>query len=442
MADDRREFEALLAAACEGVATPGQRRRLAELLRASPDLRAEYVGHMAMHGLLTWRAGLAGETPTAEPSGHPRFGRLGRGVAGAAVAAGLLVGAFIGRWPAAAAAVRVEVVSADAAETRPGERPIIPGETWPMTGLDLVAGRVSLRLESGVGLDVIAPAQMTFESDRRVLLAAGRLTADARDAGRDFAIVTESGEVVEQGTRFSVEATPGGDTGVVVFAGRVRTRTKDNPTVTFLDEGEAARFSAAGLGLKRWDQIALAVSAAGLADRPYAGVIRSVRDNLGGDDLRPFYGVVRRGMRPGALAYTDKPNPRWAPDPDADALPDWLAGADLVRTYHLFRQRQGYELRLTVNEPAAVYVLASASQPAPDWLATTFTETGTRIRVGPWHVALTDAPGAELGDDGLPYFAFDVWRAEVRDEVRLGPAGPAGPHTLMYGLAVKALADR
>jgi hypothetical protein len=353
------------------------------------------------------------------------------------IAAGLMVGLLIFGRPVSAGIVQVEVIRADDVVTNPEDPPVVVGELRPMSALNLRAGFVSLRLRSGVGLDVVAPAQLQFESDHRVRLVSGRLNADVGDANPAFTVVTNTGQVFEQGQRFSVEAIPGEDTGAAVFSGRLRTRLGPNRNYTFLDEGEAARFSAR-VGLRRWDQIALAAEAAGLADQPYTGVIRSVQDNLGNQKVRPFFGIVYRGMRSGALAFTDKPNPRWAPGPD-DTIPEWLHGADLIRTYHLFRQRQGYELRVAVTEPATVYVLFPHHQAVPNWLTASFEATGASLRVGPWHQALVAASGAEISEDGLPYFTFDVWRAVVHDEIQLGTAGPVHEHTLMYGVAVKAL---
>jgi hypothetical protein len=240
-----------------------------------------------------------------------------------------------------------------------------------------------------------------------------------------------------------VEADAQGESRVAVFSGEVKVRTGgDGQAFTTLREGEAVRFTALA-GLRRWTQVALAVDAAGLERTPADGVIESVRDNLGDEALHPFYGIVRDGMQPGALAFTDKPNPRWAPAP-SDVLPPDLLGADLVRTYHQFRFERDYALTVRLREAAAVFVLIDARQEAPAWLKRRFTNTGERVRVGPWMPSLAGVEGIEVGADGFPYLSFAVWRAEEpAGDVVLGPAHLGRPKDmpfpLMYGVAVKAL---
>jgi hypothetical protein len=317
------------------------------------------------------------------------------------------------------------------------------GEKLPLRELVLDSGFLRLRLENGVLLDLNGPLAAKFETGMRMRLVHGRMSADVGLQGKGFTVVTDAGETVDLGTRFGVEAEAQGESRVAVFSGEVKVRTGgDGNAFTTLREGEAVRFTALA-GLRRWTQVALAVDAAGLEQTPADGVIASVRDNLGDDALHPFYGIVREGLRPGALAFTDKPNPRWAPA-SGDVLPPWLLGADLVRTYHQFRLERDYALTVTLREAAAVFVLIDARQEPPAWLKQRFTDTGERVRVGPWMQSLAGAEGTELGADGLPYLSFAVWRAEAAaGDVVLGPAhlrrSKDMPFPLMYGVAMKAL---
>jgi hypothetical protein len=291
-------------------------------------------------------------------------------------------------------------------------------------------------------LDVSGPAAMCFEDAMRLRLLRGRLNADVGERGKGFTVLTDAGEVVDLGTRFGVEAGADGESRVAVFSGEVKVRSgAAGGEFTTLHEGEAVRFTALA-GLRRWTQVALAVDATGMERAPVEGVVAAVRDNLGDEELHPFYGVVRGGLRPGALAFTDKPNPRWAPGL-GDSLPAWLEGADLVRTYHQFRFQRGYELTLTLREAATVFVLFDSRQEPPTWLRERFEESGARVRVGPWMPGMAGAEGIEVADDGRPYLTFAVWRAEVpAGEFTLGPAHDRKdkklPFALMYGVAVKA----
>jgi len=319
------------------------------------------------------------------------------------------------------------------------------GSRVRLNEVKLVYGEVQMRLSSGVVLDVAAPVEMRFIDAMRVRLVHGRMSADVGERGKGFSVITDAGEVVDLGTQFGVESDAKGESRVAVFSGEVKVRTGGSGgEFTSIHEGEAVRFTALA-GLRRWTEVALAVDAAGLERTPREGVIASARDNLGREKLHPFYGIVHAGMHPGALAFTDKPNPRWAPMP-GETLPSWLQGADLVRTYHSFRHKRDYELTLTLRESADVSVLIDARQEPPAWLKERFTDSGARVRVGPWMASMTKSAGVEIGNDGAPYLSFAVWRTKAAaGELVLGPAHVeeaknAAP-VLMYGVAVKALAD-
>jgi len=233
---------------------------------------------------------------------------------------------------------------------------------------------------------------------------------------------------------------------VAVFSGQVKVRTgaaQEGHAFTTLNEGEALRFTKRD-GMQRWPQVALAAEALGLVSQPKEGVLSEVRDNLGNDGLRPFYGVVVGGMRPGAFAFIDKPNPRWAPLP-GDEFPDALAGADLIRTYLQFRHKQSYELTLTLREAARVFVLIDTTQTPPEWLVARFKKMPNRVRVGPGSPRKSGEDGYETGPDGRPYRWCDVWSAESpAGEFKLGPARTVSSETppTMYGVAVKALTPK
>ena len=313
------------------------------------------------------------------------------------------------------------------------------GASIALQQFSLAEGFVELSLDSGVKIQLFAPVEAEFENNMKMRLIAGRMSADVGPGGEGFTVLTDAGEVIDLGTRFGIEADRNGEARVAVFSGAVQVRPKNASTgqasVT-LTEGQAARFSVLA-GLRRWEQVALAAKAAGLASRDYAGIVSRVRDNRGDATLHPFYGIVQGGMQPGALLYTDKPHPRWATD---RPMPEWLRGADLIRTYNQFRHKRSFALTLTLREPAEVYVLAEAAQRPPDWLINEFSKIAVQMMAGPFQQGIAKRPGAERDQDGLPWFTFDVWKKTVPSgEVILGPARTEKDSltTLMYGLAVK-----
>tara|TARA_A100001391_G_scaffold61681_2_gene38446 strand:- start:814 stop:1806 length:993 start_codon:yes stop_codon:yes gene_type:complete len=321
------------------------------------------------------------------------------------------------------------------------ESPLRVGDQLKLTDIQLQSGTLTMMLASGVRLELVTPVEATFESNMRLRLVAGCLSANLGENGKGFTVVTDAGEVVDLGTEFGIEADRSGESRVAVFSGSVEfhpaMRSNSGEFVT-LTEGEALRFSARG-GHERWQQISLAADRTGLTGIPSSGVVREVDDNLHDGELRRFYGVVRGGMKPGALAFTDKENPVWTSMP-GEPFPSWLEGAGLIRTYYRVSYFKRFELSLVLNGPADVYLLVAPNE-VPDWLQSQFEPTGTRLHTGPWHREISNHPDAESGPDGI-YMTFEVWKKSVgKGELKLGPPPdrkPAGMHSTMYGVAVKA----
>jgi len=441
----------------DGIASAEEVARLQAALREEAALRKVFLDYVQIDSGLAALAALAAARGTLDvPDAARSASALRRGprswfraraaILGATVAIALAAGVALSGWMRDRGRVAVEIVQSEEARwVAPGASLPRAGERLALQTISLAEGALSLRLEgSGVLLKLSAPLEARFETPMRLRVAQGRLSADVGKLGIGFTVVTDAGEIVDLGTSFGVEAERGGESRVAVFSGKVKVRrgaADEGNAFTTLSEGEAVRFSALA-GLRRWEHVAMAAEAAGILARANTAVVGAVRDNLGDDELHPFYGVVSEGLRPGSLAFTDKPNPRWAPQPE-DRLPAWLEGADLIRTYHQFRYRRDYELVLTLREASTVYVLIDPRQPAPAWLAEQFVETGVRVGVGPWQQGLKQEAGVDVRADGLPYLAFAVWRADASPgEFKLGAPRDSGRlnQALMYGVAVKARA--
>jgi len=438
----------------DGIATAEEVVRLQAALRTDAALRRVFLDYVHIDSALgAMAAGLDGSAEAVQGEGRVvhasrRWFRpaLWTGLAAAAVAAVLVWSPGLRSRLSSGPAVEVEVVQSEGVQwVAPASWSTGAGERFSLKAIELERGSLNLRLaSSGVLLKLNGPVEARFETAMRLRLVHGRMSADVGKGGIGFTVVTDAGEVVDLGTSFSVEAERGGESRVAVFSGQVKVRSgppAGHNAFTTLSEGEAVRFSALE-GLRRWEQVAMAAEAAGLASRVGSAVVATVRDNLGDSELHPFYGVVAEGMRRGALAFTDKPNPRWAPGA-GDKLPSWLEGADVIRTYHQFRYRRDYELTLSLRQAATVFILIDVRQPVPTWLSDRFRPTGERIVVGPWMPGLLVEEGVEVRADGLPYLFFSVWRADAGPGIlRLGP--PRDPSlndvALMYGVAVKAAA--
>lgn len=86
---------------------------------------------------------------------------------------------------------------------------------------EIAGGTVELLTERGARLVIEAPAKFAFSSAQRLRLDRGRLSADVPPSAHGFTVVTATGEVVDLGTRFGVDADARGGSEVHVFEGEV-----------------------------------------------------------------------------------------------------------------------------------------------------------------------------------------------------------------------------
>ena len=437
-----REAEHLIDDWLDNSLSSAEEQQLAAWAASDPDHMQQFVTASIRDELL--RDVLQSEAMVDAACRHVEQSRPRRSLpirlaAPLAVAAAILVVAAIGYRLQSPDGVKVGVLAVSNVELAGAIMlPAAGGDVY-LDSLQLTSGTLEVQLGSDVRVELVGPVRARFISDMRLQLWEGRISAEVGERGKGFTVVTDAGDVIDLGTRFGVEADADGECRVAVFRGKVQLKPRSQSARITLTEGQAARFSVLA-GLRRWEQVALAAEAAGIAAQQYAGVVREVRDNLGDEELQPFYGVVSGGMRDGALAFTDKPNPRWHALP-GEEFPAWLQGADQIRTYYQFHNRRRYELRLALSQPATVFVLQDAGQEPLDWLQRDFVNTGVQLEVGPWHRAIEHAPAVILKPDG-PYLRVNVWKREVtQHECLLGPprARKSDEITIMYGLAVKPL---
>lgn len=98
---------------------------------------------------------------------------------------------------------------------------ITSGERLGRGSHEIGSGTVELLTDRGARLVIEAPAQFSFSSSQRLRLDRGRLSADVPPAAHGFTVVTATGEVVDLGTRFGVDADARGGSEVHVFEGEV-----------------------------------------------------------------------------------------------------------------------------------------------------------------------------------------------------------------------------
>ena len=437
-------FEHLLEAVLAGDATPEQRAEFAQRIATDAALRHEFAAQMKLHALLEWRSGKVGR-PTgvnadAKVVAFPQPASThANWLAIAALFAVLCaIGAMF--WPRgekATAVVAMEVLHATGV-TLAGEggEPRV-GSRFARHSLDLRSGVLRVRLDSGAILGAEAPAKIELLDSMHIRVLAGRITADA-GAAHGFTVETARTKVVDLGTRFGVDASERG-TDVVVFDGAVELHDggAQPGAPQRLEQGEALRLGAAGA------KHALVSIATGAQPEQWSagpgGLFRVVRDNRRAADALKFYEIVPGGLREDTRAYVDRTH-EWN-GVDAAGLPDFLRGADLIRTFNEDKREIDLEVTVELTQPATLYLFLEKNPP-PAWVAAAgFADTGAKIGLdeGPSpNRNLTTGVGTGVSIDRV----FSIWKLEVLKPraIQLGP--PRERLTgakAMYGIAARRL---
>lgn len=473
--------EAAMGRLVDGEPLPGDVAFVVEALRQHPETVARFEQQLSIDALLLDQAGpdadafvdsvrVAIEAETSQPafvqkvhaaifktaSGHRTkpspvnqsaanqslwSGRAVRiGLACSLLLASLVAG---GIWNAAAIGEPV-LVEVDRSE---GTASFAVGDRLNLRTLVLPEGNVDLKLGSGVRLECQAPLMARFEHPMRLHLSRGRVDVDVGEEGFGFTVVTPAGEVVDLGTKFSVNASADGEVRVAVFSGQVELRHKQSGAVNLFD-GEAVRLTKSQAP-RRLHSVEIRNRRVG--DSRQAAVISGVSDNVEGPKVRRFYGLVPCGMRDGVRAFRDRRETRWQAEP-GDAFPDELVGADLIQPFQQHRFRQDFRMTFATSQASRIYVFYDARYSPPDWLARDFVNTGRRILSSGWSPN-TVTRGLQPDAWGTLAIPHNIWCRDLIQPatVTLGP--PVLPeHDLnttsefeavlpsMYGVAVQPIA--
>jgi ferric-dicitrate binding protein FerR (iron transport regulator) len=316
------------------------------------------------------------------------------------------------------------------------------GQRLQLSDLNIDAGEVDLKLDSGVTLSLEGPFHAAFENNGAMQLFHGKMSAEVAERGKGFTVRTATSEVVDLGTRFGISAKADGETDVVVFEGEVKVRRKNNPAKpekwTTLKSGEAVRV-AKQKELQRLARVRLSKNKklwSSQTSNP-SGLVVDVEDNATEPEFLHYLGVVPLGMGAESQPYSDRPNLRWHAMP-GDKFPTELESIDLIRTFLADRGDRDLEIRIQVSRPCVVYVIIDDRHTPPQWLDREFLKTNLRIRVGPWPAnSVKDVPA---DTDGRAFVPCTIWKCHVD---RVGSFVLGSPYVkgskgqnLMYGIAV------
>ena len=257
-APDDRELLDDLELLCDGRIDADRFVRLQDRLRGNPRAQRVYLDfldtHLALGRLL--RPAPADETPTPAPPrsdpGSSRFRPARRAAFGAAAAAlvaltlGLL--AFRGRTGREAPEPAGAPVLAQASGARLFGREAPAGGSRLRFGEEyaLTHGLMEVAFADGASAIIRAPAVFVVAGRSRLVMKLGRCSVHAPDGAEGFRVETPLAEVVDLGTRFSVDVSDSGGTDVQVLEGVAEVYpgappgSRDGPTR--LETGQARRY--------------------------------------------------------------------------------------------------------------------------------------------------------------------------------------------------------
>ncbi|MEM7601501.1 MAG: LamG-like jellyroll fold domain-containing protein [Verrucomicrobiota bacterium] len=155
-----------------------------------------------------------------------------RAVLGAAAAIAVIV--MGGVWfskPAPGHPVAELTARADSDLSYQGKLQSLEYNTIRTGSYEAKRGIASFRFHNGVEVVVEAPAEFQIESDLRMSLSQGRLSATVPPEGVGFTVETPSAEVVDFGTEFAVEVAGDRSSEVHVFDGAVDVKPLGNAEV-------------------------------------------------------------------------------------------------------------------------------------------------------------------------------------------------------------------
>lgn len=471
---NERQFGLLTRRILDGVATDEERDELARRAKLHPKLISGVIDELVVDAVLKWHSGNLSEERPLSSAASDEFEVSRASMAGLltrpwiwAVAAALFVATgwmawqFSGRNPGSDLAI-ADIVHQEGVTWAEGSTALADDSAVKLGRLASTSGEYTLQFRSGPTVRVAGAASMDIKSKMLVQLYQGQATANVPESSIGFTIASQLVNVIDQGTQFGISVGDG-RADVIVFDGKVDLQSNVGTvgSQTRLTRGEGVQVNRHG-SIGRLVDVRRDVhgrwwtdSDAGADNR----VIARVTDNISPNDSGKYvcYQTTYRGLEEDALAYSDSPHHQWN-GLTSDGLPEFLQGADYIKTFNDYRYFLEFEMKVELARPANLYVFADNRVEPPDWLVANFEDTGVDIGLdeGPWlgqvdeknrkwDTHTTAAGGGNSIDN-----TFSVWRRRCVNggTVSLGNAGDWGADAVgvsgyggraMYGIAATPL---
>lgn len=450
MVPAEREFARLTQLVLDGIATDAERDALAQLSAARPEVVTSVADELMVDALLKWQSGsIADELPFMEGvlvddhSSPVRTSRRPIRTWSWMIAATVLIATGLAAWKQlgtnAVDSVIADIINQQGVTWARDSTALAADDTIQRGRLSSTGGEYTLQFRDGSTVRVVGDASLDIKSKMLVQLDHGQATANVPDGSEGFTITSALVDVIDQGTQFGISV-DNGRADVVVFNGKVdlQPRAGSGSGQTRLNQGDCIQVDQSG-SISRLADVRRDIEGHWWTDDRAASqnhVIASVSDNIhsgdGGGRNFVCYQTTFDGLHDDVLAYSDNPHHQWN-GLTANGLPDFLRGADYIKTFNDYRYMDSFEMKVELARPANLYVIFDDRVEPPVWLTTNFEDTGVDIGLdeGPWlieekyrkfDVNTTASGGGESIDN-----VFSVWRRRCVDGgvVTLGSMGTA-----------------
>ncbi|MCC7084991.1 MAG: FecR domain-containing protein [Pirellulales bacterium] len=451
------EFSDKLARLLDRVDQDDRGGQVAEMLITHPELIDCYLQQLRVHSLLEWslggRAALGSDEPPFEcslvdaasptPATTSVAGRrtTARTILWSSVAVIALVVVGILYQPSVQPPVVGQLIAVGDIQWAESTAPLQVGASVRQGVLESTSGSCALRLTSGVELACDDAFRLRIVSGMHVKLERGSLRANVPDGAHGFSVDTPDMVLVDRGTEFGVKTRSGHNTKVVVFRGEVDVLAKDvadGGAPRRLVQGEAVQLVAGSEVLDRVPQVISAGVAHTWSTADDVAALFSIRDNIRASDSLKYYNIVAGGLHEDVPAWVDRLH-EWN-GTTAAGMPEFIRGADYVKTFNDDRYNPSFKMYVTVHRPAMLYIFVdNRIDKLPDWLVNIFEDTGEDLGLDesyrpPSRVKSARGPGKSIDS------TFSIWRRKVSQpaEFEFGSMQSL-PSFGMYALAAKPL---
>jgi hypothetical protein len=285
---------------------------------------------------------------------------------------------------------------------------------------------------NGVVMTLTGPAELQLESLESCRLFEGKIVVHVPKGAEGFRVKTARSEVIDYGTDFGISVNDQGESKVAVFNGEVGVGSLSTGDQTQLLTGQGVTVNREG----HLDRLVMIDSSTFSEENSQrvSPLITNVEDNIRRSEVLNYYRIVSGAMLEDQQIYVDRVHE--FNGIDQRGVPEYLRGGELLMTFNDDKVTGDFTMKVTLAQPADLYLLYDTRLETPVWLAENFMQLDDRIGVdeqtrttGPERLGV----GAGVSVDNV----MSVWKRRIPQagSVTLGHNGMAfEKRNLMYSV--------